>query len=213
MEFQKANNAEIFAATKIMKTKAIRINNSNDSSEVMTSAEISLLRKHSTSRGRLILELLQMTALRISEALRLPAKLDSKGEYLQATIVGKAGIVRNVFIPARLHKEIIETFKGRVFLLESRNGKPLNRAAVFRMVKESARKAIASGEAQPSLLGKAKLHGLRHSWAHMALQKNVPLHTISEFLGHRSIETTVRHYIKQRPNPIQILTVYEGNAA
>lgn len=38
------------------------------------------------------------------------------------------------------------------------------------------------------------LHALRHSWATMALENDIPVHTVSKMLGHKSIATTLDVY-------------------
>lgn len=58
-------------------------------------------------------------------------------------------------------------------------------------------------------IGDFRWHDLRHSFASKLLRLGVPLATISELLGHKSIETTSRHYahlaIEQKASAVERL--------
>lgn len=69
--------------------------------------------------------------------------------------------------------------KGRIFL--SRTGRPLERAAVWRIVRKHA-SAAGLGDVHP--------HMLRHSFATHLLVGGADLRTVQELLGHSDISTT-----------------------
>lgn len=210
LQLREATAIELFAAAQIMKSRAVKIDPCKDPSTVLTSQEIDILAKYSTPRGKLIIELLKITALRISEALKLPREMNVAGDHLETTIVGKGGKTRQVFIPKNLHNAIVEKFQGKYFLLETKRSRMLDRKGVLKMLKVAASKAVENGKACPSLLNKAKLHNFRHAWAHAALNKNLDLHSVSRYLGHTSTEITSKHYIRRKPNAEQILGIYDS---
>ena len=67
-----------------------------------------------------------------------------------------------------------------VFL--SRNGKPLTRMTVWRIVTRHVREAGIEGEVSP--------HTLRHSFATHLLAHGADVRSIQEMLGHASVQTT-----------------------
>lgn len=50
-----------------------------------------------------------------------------------------------------------------------------------------------------------RIHDFRHSFASMCVQKNVPIHIISEYMGHKDIYTTLKTYAHLYPNSQKIL--------
>jgi len=67
-------------------------------------------------------------------------------------------------------------------LLLSRNGKPLSRADIYRIVRKYARRAGVKGSVSP--------HTLRHCFATALLQHGADLRSVQEMLGHADISTT-----------------------
>ncbi|MCJ7544514.1 MAG: tyrosine-type recombinase/integrase [Phycisphaerae bacterium] len=67
-------------------------------------------------------------------------------------------------------------------LLLSRNGKPLGRADVYRIVRKYARRAAVAGAVSP--------HTLRHCFATALLQRGADLRSVQEMLGHADIAST-----------------------
>ncbi|MDX2146028.1 MAG: tyrosine recombinase [Planctomycetota bacterium] len=143
-------------------------------------------------RDRAILELMYASGLRATELCTL-----SLGDYNPTLgvvrVVGKGAKVRLVPMgePAQ---QALETYlklcrpglrmpdardKQRVFL--SRSGRPLERVALWKIVKHWARLAG---------LPAAHPHTLRHSFATHLLSGGADLRIVQEFLGHADIATT-----------------------
>lgn len=209
MELQKASAIDIFAVTNLLREPAIKIPRSKDEADVLTTAEIEALKSFSTPRGRLIIELLQVTALRISEALTLPAKLTKHGICYRGPVLGKGNKVRDVYLPEDLYKRITVLFQGQKLLLETRRGKQLDRHGVLKMLKVAAKKAVTAGAAGPALLNKSRLHIFRHTFATNALNKGIDLYTLAQYMGHSQVQTVVDYYVKKRPSAEAVLGVYE----
>jgi integrase/recombinase XerD len=144
-------------------------------------------------RDRAILELLYATGMRVSELSDLPlSSLDLDEGFL--TVFGKGAKERLVPVgePAlrALGRYLRETrpgleagrgkSKGRVFL--NRRGTPLSRVAVWRIVKEAARRAGIRRKVSP--------HTLRHTFATHLLEGGADLAAVQELLGHADISTT-----------------------
>ncbi|MCC6427918.1 MAG: site-specific tyrosine recombinase XerD [Phycisphaerales bacterium] len=144
-----------------------------------------------TVRDRAILELMYASGLRASEAATIT--LTDILESLSALrVFGKGSKHRLVpmGVPA---KQALQVYlrsarptlakpgkdKGRIFL--SRSGKPLERVAIWQIVKKHAR-AAGLKDVHP--------HTLRHSFATHLLTGGADLRVVQEMLGHADISTT-----------------------
>jgi integrase/recombinase XerD len=146
-------------------------------------------------RNYLILRLLYLAGLRVSELCQLCWKdTVPRGETGQITVQGKGGKVRTILLPATLWTQLQQlrvdaNVSDPVF--HSRNGKPLDRIRVFRIVKAAAKRAGINENVSP--------HWLRHAHASHSLDRGSPLHLTQRTLGHSRIGTTER-YLHVRPN-------------
>jgi len=118
----------------------------------------------------------------------------SRGETGQITVQGKGGKTRTILLPAALWKQLIQlrvdaSINDPVF--RSKNGKPLDRIRVYRIVKAAASRAGIQGDVSP--------HWLRQAHASHSLDRGAPLHLTQRTLGHSRIGTTER-YLHVRPN-------------
>ena len=140
-------------------------------------------------RGQLLLETLGSTGIRVSELQFITAEAVRRRK---ASIRCK-GKCREILLPAELcrrlqkwcQKRRIHT--GAVFL--SRQGKPLSRVTVWKLLKAlCGRAGVAAKKVFP--------HNLRHLFARTfyAIEKNIS--KLADLLGHSSIETT-RIYIME----------------
>lgn len=212
LQAKKASAIDLFAVNNLLKEPAMKIIRSKDESDILSVEDIDALKQFSTPRGKLIVELLQVTALRISEALSLSAKLKKKGSYYCGTVLGKGSRVREVYIPEGLFEKISAQFKGKHLLFETRNGKRLDRKGVLKALHLAANKAVVAGVAKPELIDKSRLHAFRHAWATRALNQGVDLQTVAAYLGHQNAQTAIDFYIKRRPSASAILNVYQNVA-
>ncbi|CAG0994984.1 Tyrosine recombinase XerD [Phycisphaerales bacterium] len=143
-------------------------------------------------RDRLLLELLYSSGLRASEAsgIGVADVLDGLG-VLRITGKGNKQRLVPIGVPAR---QAVERYladcrpllarpdnrdKGRLLL--SKHGRPLERVAVWQIVKRAARRA-GLGDVHP--------HTLRHSFATHLLVGGADLRVVQELLGHADIGTT-----------------------
>jgi len=157
-------------------------------------------------RDRAILELFYSSGLRVSElcALRegdvnLTAKYVrciGKGRKERVTPIGSEALGAVGKYVQELRPELIQVglehgryktpFTRAVAattpLFLSRTGGPLERTAVWRLVKREARRRGITGKVSP--------HTLRHSFATHLLEGGADLRVVQELLGHASIGTT-----------------------
>jgi integrase/recombinase XerD len=163
---------------------------------LLTEAEVvAMIAGETDLRNYLILRLLYLAGLRVSELCQLCWKdTVSRGETGQITVQGKGGKVRTILLPPTLWEQLQQlrvdaTASDPVF--RSKNGKPLERTRVFRIVKAAASRAGINENVSP--------HWLRHAHASHSLDHGSPLHLTQRTLGHSRIGTTER-YLHVRPN-------------
>jgi len=144
-------------------------------------------------RDKAMLELMYAAGLRASEVADLP--VDALNQTLGVVLVtGKGGRQRVVPIgqPAQqwvnqyiteLRGELVRHGDGRDrnYLLLSRTGRPLERVAVWQIVRRAAQRAGLT-DIHP--------HKLRHSFATHMLVGGADLRVVQEMLGHSNIATT-----------------------
>jgi len=145
----------------------------------------------SAIRDRAVLELLYASGIRVSELCNL--SLYDVGDS-EMRVFGKGGKERLVPVGAKAI-QAIDTYLANVrchfdsdkekHLFLTRNGKPLSREAVWRMIKTYGKKAKIQKNISP--------HTLRHSFASHLLAHGADLRVIQELLGHSTIATTDRY--------------------
>ena len=157
-------------------------------------------------RDRAILELFYASGLRVSELCVLregDANLTAgyvrclgKGRKERVTPVGsKARDALTAYLEhsrpklleeglrrGRYKLPLTRAVKATLPLFLSRTGGPIERTAVWRMVRREARRRGIAGKVSP--------HTLRHSFATHLLEGGADLRVVQELLGHASISTT-----------------------
>jgi integrase/recombinase XerD len=163
---------------------------------ILTEQEVAALIACETDlRNLLILRLLYIAGLRVSELCTLKwSDTLPRGETGQITVFGKGGKTRTILLPATLWTQLQQlrvdaSASDPVF--RSKNGRPLDRIRVFRMVKAAATRAGINENVSP--------HWLRHAHASHSVDRGSPLHLTQRTLGHSRIGTTER-YLHVRPN-------------
>ncbi|MCM8764485.1 MAG: tyrosine-type recombinase/integrase, partial [Candidatus Omnitrophica bacterium] len=133
-------------------------------------------------RNMAIIGLLATTGLRISELSTLK-KEDVNFTENWIKVTGKGNRERIVFFPKDI-KSLLEhlVFEKGVFLFESRNGRPITRQNLWKIVKQAGKKAVLETNLKP--------HMLRHTFATQLLESGMDIRIIQELLGHKSISTT-----------------------
>jgi len=124
-------------------------------------------------------------------------------EPIRIKVIGKRGKERYVPIPEPMRKDLMEWIEHRKklrdwnyarnykvkaeyivsdYLFPATNGKELAYTAIEKCVKQACRKAGIEKSITP--------HKLRHTCATNLIRRGMPLIHISEFLGHKNINTT-----------------------
>ena len=142
------------------------------------------------SRNKTIIDFLYSTACRVSEVCTVKTfDIDLDDDFIVVT--GKGSKQRIVPIGSELKSNLLQYMKIREKYLENRNNNnlfitknknPIDRTAIFRIVKNTAIKAGIKESIHP--------HTLRHSAATQMLEAGCDLRTLQEFLGHSSVSTT-----------------------
>lgn len=148
--------------------------------------------KHETyldSRNRTVIDVLYSTGCRVSELCDINiSDIDLDEKYLK--LKGKGSKQRIVPIGSMLYKNLLQYLNVRETFLQNR-GEPLflsksknklDRTAVFRIIKKTAKNISLQTDVHP--------HTLRHSAATHMLEGGCDLRTVQEFLGHSSVSTT-----------------------
>ena len=141
------------------------------------------------SRNRTIIDVLYSTGCRVSELCDINiSDIDLDEKYLK--LKGKGSKQRIVPIGSMLYKNLLQYLNVRDTFLQNR-GEPLflsksknklDRTAVFRIIKKTAKNISLQTDVHP--------HTLRHSAATHMLEGGCDLRTVQEFLGHSSVSTT-----------------------
>ncbi len=142
------------------------------------------------SRNKTILDFLYSTACRVSEVCTVKTyDIDLDEDFIVVT--GKGSKQRIVPIGSQLKLNLLKYIKIRENFVNNKNNNnlfitknknPIDRTAIFRIVKNSAIKAGINESIHP--------HTLRHSAATQMLEAGCDLRTLQEFLGHSSVSTT-----------------------
>jgi len=141
------------------------------------------------SRNRTVIDVLYSTGCRVSELCDINiSDIDLDEKYLK--LKGKGSKQRIVPIGSMLYKNLMQYLNVRETFLQNR-GEPLflsksknklDRTAVFRIIKKTAKNIFLKTDVHP--------HTLRHSAATHMLEGGCDLRTVQEFLGHSSVSTT-----------------------
>ena len=141
------------------------------------------------SRNRTVIDVLYSTGCRVSELCDINiSDIDLDEKYLK--LKGKGSKQRIVPIGSMLYKNLMQYLNVRETFLQNR-GEPLflsksknklDRTAVFRIIKKTAKSISLQNDVHP--------HTLRHSAATHMLEGGCDLRTVQEFLGHSSVSTT-----------------------
>jgi integrase/recombinase XerD len=157
-------------------------------------------------RNGMLLELMYATGLRISEAIRIRMEHLMLGDGAILVELGKGSKDRIVLIPpiTRIHLEeyirdirplILDTVHSS-WVFPTSGGKPLDRQAAWRGIKELGREAGLKTSLHP--------HLLRHTCATHLLENGCDLLTVQALLGHADISTTeiYTHILEERKRKV-----------
>ena len=143
------------------------------------------------ARDKAVLELLYSCGLRVSEVCRLEiydvgdetVRVFGKGSKERLVPIGKYAL-KAIDHYLSEYRCLLDSEKEKTLFVTNR-GKPLDRIAIWKMIKEYAKRAGISKNISP--------HTLRHSFATHLLDNGAELRVIQEMLGHASISSTDRY--------------------
>ena len=152
----------------------------------LTRDEIEHLILRSPKRTAVIVRFLQVTGLRIAEALSITSgDCKATSERVEIRVLGKGKKERKVWITSTLYEEITGTFHGAKHLFESKSLVPLHDRNVAKEL----------GRLGAKHLGRhVTPHMLRHSFATHMIAKTGKRKAVSEYLGHSSTAITEDMY-------------------
>lgn len=164
--------------------------------EILTIEEVDLLLQQpkpdnfAGARDLAILEFLYATGARVSEVCSLKicdvtdgiVKIHGKGRKTRVVPVGARALAA---IDAYLLNFRVEAQGENSALFITSKGRPIDRIAIWRIVKEYIKSAKIAKNVSP--------HTLRHSFATHLLENGADLRLIQDMLGHEDIATTDRY--------------------
>lgn len=163
----------------------------------LTKEELEALIRKSGRKTSLIIRALFETAARVSELTNITLKnCKPKPNGIEITVIGKGNKEGVFFMPPALFEEIKQTFKGRVYLFEVRDGKAISRKTVHTLIKRAAVRIDRYD---------IHAHTFRHTWATLSLPK-LGLSKVSKYLRHTSPDTTARYYLHGQASIEEVLT-------
>lgn len=135
-------------------------------------------------RDRLLLRVLWETGVRVSELISLtPQSIDFTGETLQVVTLKRRGHVRAIPVRPGLLGELARQIAG-AGIREGARLFPVTRQRVHQIVRRAALRAGTPTD-------RAHAHVLRHAFAIACVLARVPVLVLAEWLGHRSLESTL----------------------
>lgn len=157
----------------------------------MTKADYTRLiktaRKRKDERLALLIETSCSTGIRVSEVQYITTEALGNGE----AIIRMKGKTRKIFLPDRLIQRLKKYIQkkhihnGPIFI--TRNGKPLDRSNIWKMMKAICKEALVEST-------KVFPHNFRHLFARTFYAIDKDIAKLADVLGHSSINTT-RIYI------------------
>jgi len=140
------------------------------------------------------------TGARVQEILNLKVRDVRFDPPSQVRLLGKGNKVRLCPIwsrTAKLVEQLVASISSSnenpadTYLFQNRRGEPLTRFGVRYLLRKHLPKRLADGPS--SLKKRLHPHSLRHTTAVFLLKSGVDVATISEWLGHTTLDTTIRY--------------------
>lgn len=184
-----------YAGLSECRVKTIKMQSRQCPENILTKSEYTKMLDYALESGRkkhyLIMRTLALTGCRISELEGLTVQALSEGLYQ----VRNKGRVRDIYLPDKLIEELScycrekQITEGNVFL--GRNGKPITRNGVYRMLQKLADMTGVPKE-------KAHPHSFRHLFALTYLDTYNNIGELADILGHSSLEITRIYMLSSR---------------
>lgn len=171
--------------------------------EGVKSSDIDHVIRAASARNGIIIDFLARTGLRVSEMCSLRVKdirpFDPNKAYV--SVVGKGGKERSVWVADELLERVRKAFRGKVFLFETKSGRPLDPNNVGKEVRRTFTRVIGMPLTP---------HNMRHYNATMLLRRGLSIRGVAEHLGHSDPSTTATYYDQSRVSPEQLFSRPHG---
>jgi integrase len=145
---------------------------------------VELIEAADRPRDRLLLRVLWETGVRVSELTSLtPDSIDFTGEAVRVVTLKRRGHVRAIPVRPALLGDLARHIAG-TGIREGARLFPVTRQRVHQIVRRAAGRAGTPPD-------RAHAHVLRHAFAIACVLARVPVLVLAEWLGHRSLESTL----------------------
>lgn len=198
-EFIESNKASLLKST-LIHDKNILILETGEIDRLIEATEASSDTEHKEllgQRDKVIISLLASTGIRVSELVGLDI---SDVDFVKSSIkiVRKGGNEAEIYLSDKIETMLYEYINGtRQTILENsncpalfvtQNKKRMKQRNVETLISKYAKKAGITKKVTP--------HTLRRSCGSYLYNENRDIYQVAELLGHRSVETTKKHYAK-----------------
>jgi len=164
-----------------------------DRDKLIKKNEVDLLLNKANKRTSLIIQFLIFTGCRVSEMINIQI-VDCKEleKYVEIKITGKGNKERIIKVSKELFNQIIQEFKGSVFLFENTKKTKLSRTAVSTQIERLSKKVLNNRD---DLFKKSfSAHSFRHFFATDRIKKTGNIKGVSKYLGHSTTAITLDMY-------------------
>ena len=170
------------------------------SERILSEEDISaILGQATTLRNHVLLKLFYASGARVSELVNLywGAVISRNHDQGQITVHGKGNKTRVLKLTGAVWTDLMElksqteNTQSNAPVFQSQKGGHLSRVQIWRIVRDTAKKAGFDQNVSP--------HWFRHAHASHSLDRGAPIHLVKETLGQQSLTTTSR-YTHARPD-------------
>lgn len=183
------NDAEKSAMLEVelKKIKPIKIvKRSIGEDKILNQDELERLLEMADSRMKLIIQFLNHTGLRVSEAISIRnANVKELDSYFDIRILGKGQKERIIKVQKELIDEIRKEFRGKEYLFETRRNGKYMRGYISSEIRILGIKALHRS---------ISAHSMRHTFVTRMIKKTRNIQGVSEYVGHSSIAVTLQLY-------------------
>ena len=155
----------------------------------LTVAEAKRLINSCDKEFRPLVQAALQTGARYGELARLEVSDFNRDAGTMAVRQSKAGNARHIVLTSEgvaLFKQASTGRAGHELMLRRQDGRPFGKSHQARPMKEACERAKIT----PAI----SFHGLRHTWASLAVMNGVPLMVVARNLGHADTRMVEKHY-------------------
>jgi integrase len=177
-----------------------------DRVQLLSKSEVEQLIEAATPRISLVIDqTLAKSGLRISELTGITLKdctVNKKKGIVFVTIIGKRDYQRTIYLELDLYKRIRNEFKNsKIYHFETYNENRFRIQYLYSMIRKTSEKVLE----RP-----CTPHQLRHFFANYMINvKQLGMKSVSLYLGHKNLQTTISHYSHDSMNPYDIFNAWQ----